>query len=343
MKKLTHLTLVILVLGLVILGCEKQDSPGIFGVGVLSTIPDGIYGNPTVVTLLAGQNIDVGTVTVANDGVNLYIEYETKNSWCMTETHLHVAEDWPEIPQTKKGNPIPGQFDYNMDHDPAVIEYTYTIPLVLYSGTPLYIAAHAAMQKTIEEAPYYASEVVDAQQGNRKDGTPVRTERSTPEQGLEYETGQSESNFFSLGFGGCIIVEFDCPIRNGDGDDVKIIEDTWGVYPLEEADVYASQDGVVWTCLGTADNLTRDSLGIHSIATFDLGDLNLAMYIKIVDITNPYPHLNTADGYDVNAVTALQDCDCIQEETAWGDGTSFPGPSWGMYFTYEVQGFESGD
>lgn len=338
MKKLAYLAFLFAVLGLIVAGCEKMHSPveapATEQGGAILWLPTDICGDSTVVTLWAGQNIDIGTVTVANDGVNLYVEYQTMDGWCMTETHLHVATSWEEIPQ-KNGNPIPGKFDHKTEHDPCVTEYTYTILLNGWvPGTELYIAAHAAVEK---DAPYYASSVVDYEQGKRKDGGDVRWQRSTPEQGLKYESGRDEFNFFSLGFGGWIIVEFDCPILNGEGDDVKVIEDTWGTYPLEEAEVWASQDGENWTYLGTADNTTRDELGIHSIATFDLGDLQSAEYIKIVDVCDPenFNTRPTADGYDLNAVTALQDC--IQEETAWGNGLPFPGKNWAMYFEYEVQ------
>ena len=52
--------------------------------------------------------------------------------------------------------------------------------------------------------------------------------------------------FYSLGFGGNIIISFDCPIVNGAGSDLKIFEVTNGPYPLETATVEASQDGTTW-------------------------------------------------------------------------------------------------
>lgn len=294
--------------------------------------------DPDVTDLIAGGGnpesaMVAGDVNVWNDGDNLSVQYVTTGGWCLTETHLHVATFMDGIPQ-RNGNPVPGQFDYPMEHD-CVTQYTYTIPLDegwVPCETYLYIAAHAVVQKVITEAPYYASSVVDYNQGLTKGGVSVREERSTQEQGLAFESGQNESNFFSLGFGGWIVVEFDCPIRNGDGNDVRIIEDTWGTgYPPETANVSASQDGTNWTLLGEADNTDPD----HTISEFDLDTLQWAKYIKIVDTTNPDVHGSTADGFDLNAVASLQDC--IQEETAWGAGSDFLGKNWATYFEYHIQ------
>jgi hypothetical protein len=306
--------------------------------------------------LIAGQYIDVGDVIVSNDASTLYVTYEiTEPDWVITETHLYVGKNLS--PTT-----APGQFPYDDDDATSVTdtEVTYEILLddidsysmelnkkgnptgkMVADGTPgvvpcndTYIAAHAVVQKTtvITAAPYYASTVVDVSQGLRKDGTPVLPARSTPEQGLAFETGQNESNFFSLGFGGWIIVEFDCPISNGEGNDVQVIEDTWGSYPVETAYVYASQDGINWTYLGEADNTTR-YLNIHTITDLDLDTLDWAKYIKVVDTTDPSVHNAAADGYDLNAVVSLQDCVEIEEETAWGscetNGGEFPSANLG--------------
>ncbi|MFW9864364.1 MAG: hypothetical protein ACFFET_18910 [Candidatus Thorarchaeota archaeon] len=301
------------------------------------------------IELIAGggnddSGVGVGEVQVWNDVDNLYVKYTTVDGWVLTETHLDVNCSLEEIPQTQPnkkgiggGNPIPGHFMDVMEHDPAVTEYMVTVDLDDLDCDDVFIAAHAVVQKetVVAEAPYYASTVLTYSQGLRKDGTPVRTERSVPEQGLVFETGAYESNFFSLGFGGWMAAEFSCDIRNGDGNDVRIIEDTWGSYPLEEAEVYASQDGMTWILLGTADN--TNSVDIHTFSEFDLCDLEWARYIKVVDTTDPAVHNNAADGYDLNAIEVLQDCVEIEEETAWGDGFDFEGNNWATYFTYTVQ------
>lgn len=108
-------------------------------------------GTPTIQAfdLLAGKNINIGSVNVWEGTDNLYVQYlVTEDGWEITETHLHIANDVNGIPKTAKGNPIPGQFAYSQNHDPAAEEYTYTIPLANLDGIGenLVIAAHAAVQ-----------------------------------------------------------------------------------------------------------------------------------------------------------------------------------------------------
>lgn len=296
--------------------------------------PDSYCGQYTTTTLYAGQTIDSGDVIVWNDADHLYVKFVTEDGWELTETHLAVETKLADIPQTKTGNPKPGNFEYSTTHNPAVTEYTY----VLDKGDgPYYIAAHAVVKKTtvLQAAPYYASAVVSYQQGLRKDGTPVLAARSIPAQGLVLETGQSQSNFFSLGFGGNFVAEFSCKITNGEGSDVKVWEDTWGAYPLEKANVYASQDGTNWVLLGVADN--TNYVGIQTVSSFDLGALAWAKYIKVVDISDPALFPAEGDGFDLNAISTLQDCTSTQQETGWGNGTGFSGKNWAMYFRYTVQ------
>jgi len=152
---------------------------------------------------------------------------------------------------------------------------------------------------------------MSVQQGKEKNGNAVPAIRSVPANALYLETTHTASDFFSLGFGGNITLFYNYPIINvnGSGADIKVVEDTWGSYPLEKANVYASQDGLNWTLLGTADNTHRDTPSSdHTTASFDL-ILPWAQYIRITDVSDPavFPD-PTSDGYDLNAVIALQDC-----------------------------------
>lgn len=109
--------------------------------------------DPAIIPLYAGQDIDVGTVKVWNDDTTLYVKYETTGAWVMTETHLAVAEEVEDIPQTKTGNPIPGKFGNSTEHNPAVQAYTYEIPLGTWESCDIHdlvIAAHAEVVRPID-------------------------------------------------------------------------------------------------------------------------------------------------------------------------------------------------
>lgn len=110
--------------------------------------------DPLVVDLLAGQTEDIGDVEVWNDADNLYVKFVYTGPDCgFLEVHLQVDEDqFSADILTKKGNPIPGQFEKYFS-DGCFTEHTFTYDLAEEGFAPndiLMIAAHAAMG--IEEA-----------------------------------------------------------------------------------------------------------------------------------------------------------------------------------------------
>jgi hypothetical protein len=120
-------------------------------------VVNGVVGEPvaTVTDLIAdGGSVnsatDIGDVTVWNMGDMINIKYETDGEWCITKTFLHVATSLDMIPQTKKGNPKPGHFDYKNIHDCIQI-FTTMIPLEYDLCTELVIAAQAEVKKTIHD------------------------------------------------------------------------------------------------------------------------------------------------------------------------------------------------
>lgn len=169
-------------------------------------------------------------------------------------------------------------------------------------------------------APYGGSRVVSYNQGLRYNGEPVIETRSNPNAVLTYEEGKDEANFYSLGFrlyqDGWIIIEFQYPIQNGPGNDISVVEDTWGLpYPRESAKVYVSNDRRYWKYIGEADNQNPVS-SWHTISSFDLSKacMKEARYVKLVDSSireefagySPVDDM-TLDAYDVNVVLALHD------------------------------------
>jgi hypothetical protein len=106
--------------------------------------------DPLIVDLLAGQTEDIGDVLVWNDADNLYVKFVYTGPDCgFLEVHLQVDEgDWDEGILTKKGNPIPGQFEKSYSPGFCFPEHTFTYILAdegWTTDTELMIAAHAAM------------------------------------------------------------------------------------------------------------------------------------------------------------------------------------------------------
>ena len=168
-----HSLVLALILGLVLTGCTLLSNIGQTPTSEqsgISYLTKGTEAVPDEFPLYAGQTIPVGTVYVWDDGSNLTITYDTTDSgWVMTETHLAVAPvqfdddrnilvpSSEDISQTKKGNPIPGQFPYKHENLGSVAIDTYTILLSeieedrVEAYDILYIAAHAEVHKEYEE------------------------------------------------------------------------------------------------------------------------------------------------------------------------------------------------
>lgn len=108
----------------------------VFGIGVTSA-------QAGVDILYAGQTIPVGTVTVTDNGTDMTVVYNiTDTDWCITQTHLAIETSLADIPQSKKNNPIPGQFEFNDSWNcVANVEYTK----VIEPSTPYIVAAHAVV------------------------------------------------------------------------------------------------------------------------------------------------------------------------------------------------------
>ena len=105
----------------------------------------------TGLRLVAGQNQIVGHIFIWNDLDNIYVQFNMKHKlgFCLMETHLHLANDWSEIPQTKSGNPKVGHFDYSGEHDCEDI-VTYSIPIGDWEpNDEITIAAHAVANNWI--------------------------------------------------------------------------------------------------------------------------------------------------------------------------------------------------
>ncbi|HEX5001595.1 MAG TPA: hypothetical protein VFW78_03795 [Bacteroidia bacterium] len=112
------------------------------------------------VQLTAGQNINSGNVCfddIDTNGDNVddavQVCYTTIDGWELTEAHFFIGTSSSQIPMTKSGNPIPGQFPYNSGDITGQTSYCFTIPFSAIGfncpGPTMYvIAAHAAVRKS---------------------------------------------------------------------------------------------------------------------------------------------------------------------------------------------------
>lgn len=150
----------------------------------------------------------------------------------------------------------------------------------------------------------WVGQVLTFNQGLNNDSVAVNQLRSNPTncvgvaQQSDDFTEDSLANFVSLGFGGELTVMMESPIKNIEGYDFKVHETTFGTpsckrYP-ERVMVFASQDNCNWYFSGVG---CQDDI-------FDLGELNWAKYIKLIDVSpkGNFDPFGTCDGYDVDGI-----------------------------------------
>lgn len=129
---------------LVLLSCSKEE----LGKDVYTNNPSTFNTNSNdsdcveEFTLYAGQNIDVGTVSVSNDSDSIYVTYTTTGGWLIYETHVYVG-DVAGIPTNNSGNPQIGLFPHNMTHSGVS---SFTVAFAIDENLDCYaIAAHAVV------------------------------------------------------------------------------------------------------------------------------------------------------------------------------------------------------
>src|SRR5690606_24292279 len=106
----------------------------------------------------------------------------------------------------------------------------------------------------------------------------------------------NDTDFYSLGFGGWITVKFDKYVEDTAGADLTFYETTNGTYPVEQAKVEVSQDGITWEDAGTVNNKGANTIDLTGTG------LSWIQYVRLTDTTDASLHNNAADGYDLNAI-----------------------------------------
>ena len=347
----------LVLLSFIALSCEKEDIETQDLAADEYAVKSEIQGCDFTTDLMAGQHMDVGDVTVTNDGTDIYVTYEIfEPGWYMLESHLHIADELIGIPHTKKGNPKIGKFDYQAEHD-MILKYTYVVPITWPLGTEMFIAAHAVV----------AYDYMGAVSGVLP-----------PDAGLFVKYPSHLSYFKSHVVDGGIL--------NFDDYEAWCIDAGHGIYPNNtvpyEVIVYSSYGDL--SNLGNVDYpehldkvnwiLNQDFVGKQSSSygAYTYIDVQRAIW-RLVDEFPPSPPLNViwprvdeihalaleyGEGYvpqcDENMIVILEPTNNMQvtiieipvsdlvngcesgEETAWAAGFPFPGNSWATYFLYTI-------
>ena len=146
-----------------------------------------------------------------------------------------------------------------------------------------------------------AVEVIDFQQGLRKNGQPVVSNRSNPQKSLGTPERDNTINFVSLGYGGELIIKLAEPLGDGPGPDIEIIETSFDNRACgnrsEKAAIYGSKYGQNWVFVGESCIDTKLNLSTAGI--------DWIQYVKIVDRTDPSFFDGGSDGFDVDGIVCL--------------------------------------
>lgn len=150
-----------------------------------------------------------------------------------------------------------------------------------------------------------AVRVVDFAQGTTKDGNTITNpSRIDPTRAL----GPPGNGFYSLGYGGWMIMELGVAYYSGKNGEALVVETTVGAatYPLEKARVGVSDSpGGPWNWFADLATNKNPSPGYtKTMYNLDLllGPNEVVRYVKLVDLTNDPDHIPSADGFDVDSV-----------------------------------------
>lgn len=293
--------------------------------------------------LYAGQDIEVGYVDVTDNGTHVTVDIVTTDDWYLAETHVAVGATPSVIPQ-KNGNPIPGKFEYKMEHDPPVAEKTYEIPIPAASDN-VCIAVHAMVVRETSnelvtnggfEVPELGSSwgivpLSDTSLGWTVAPTTPPWDEGQP-QGLELQkikTPDSGDQYAELDAYDPVKISQDIgPCESG----LYSLRYAWSPRPGVSQNVMEVYwDGSLIATHSADGSGNSDTVWTQEDFAFMDGPSSSSFPLEFRE-TGPHDQL----GMFLDSVSVV----CVEEETAWA-GTDiaespFPGANWATYFTYDL-------
>lgn len=174
------------------------------------------------------------------------------------------------------------------------------------SLTPSPTPANEVVAGVCENGAGWVNSTLSVSQGKQRNGMNVPLYRSS----TTYGYGLADELYYTLGMNGTVTYGFAGEVLNEAGSDISIYEVTLGrfSYPLERATVQVSTNGTNWVSFSSPASSRANALGITS---YDLASVGLSSirFIRLTDIVNPANLNPEADGFDINAIQALnQQC-----------------------------------
>lgn len=310
-------------------------------------------------TLIAGQNEEVGEVTVKLSGGSLEVTYNVEAPWKMEEIHFHASfldpEDWSKPVVNKAGNPAPGQF-LKVEDLGGLNTYSFEIPLSEI-GTDddcgsLYFAAHAKV--------YWIDDSV----------VPIvlKSEAGSDEVYLFIESPNAEMSNFENQYN---LIDYPTPSVevNYDNWSPSIVETAFGAKWISDDQPWSSDPYITWWGSNMASwrkfertiNIPSSAVNIQAISFVATADNEEDVYINGSQLTpsiGDSTNWTVTTSYDLPLATGNNTMEILVknisgtgfnptgliykleyqyelkiEETAWGKGVPFPNAkNWSMYF-----------
>jgi len=141
-------------------------------------------------------------------------------------------------------------------------------------------------------------------EGTTQNGGSLSPARAISDNALGAPEGTDAMVFTSLGYGGSLTFEFDGVVPNAEGDDIQVVETSFGnpgceAYP-EYADVSVSADGEDFFYIGTV---------CKSDNAVDISDAEVSLdCVSYVRVANNDGLTSTPDGFDVDGIIAIHNC-----------------------------------
>ncbi|WP_372641326.1 hypothetical protein [Ancylomarina sp.] len=158
MKKLSYFNLrfaLTAILLLVFVACDKTDTEPLFEEEAITQIrsvktgqTDPCEMEQSFLELYTKDNVDVGHVSIMNDGDYVYVTYFVDEGWFLKETCLYIGTK-EGIPLKEGGEPDTGEFPYKDKFEIPTTSFEYMIPIE--EGDDCYVVLACAKVNNCEE------------------------------------------------------------------------------------------------------------------------------------------------------------------------------------------------